>query len=128
VRLVVRVRDAGYGPVEGAEVTGAVYTPDGGQTPFALVTDGAGEALFSFPTAQRGAHRVKVEGRTSRGLEGGQTVFAVSDRDPELDACWLISDKLAEGQIIGSRDRPALAWAPNTAQAILLKSHSGVGL
>lgn len=85
VRLVVRVRDAGYGPVEGAEVTGAVYTPDGGQTPFALVTDGAGEALFSFPTAQRGAHRVKVEGRTSRGLEGGQTVFAVSDRDPELD-------------------------------------------
>ena len=26
-------------------------------------------------------------------------------RDPELDACWLISEKTAEGQIIGSRDR-----------------------
>jgi len=26
-------------------------------------------------------------------------------RDPELDACWLVSDKVADGQIIGSRDR-----------------------
>ena len=83
VRLTVRVRDAGYGPVEGAQVVGAVTAPDGSTSPIALTTDASGEAAVSFQPTQRGAHRVEV-GTGNRAADRGRTVFAVSTRDPEL--------------------------------------------
>jgi len=83
VRLTVRVRDAGYGPVEGAQVVGAVTAPDGTTAPISLTTDASGEAAVSFRPTQRGAHRVEV-GTGNRSADRGRTVFAVSTRDPEL--------------------------------------------
>jgi uncharacterized membrane protein len=83
VRLTIRVRDAGYGPVEGAEVVGAVEAPDGARTPVTVTTDASGEATVSFLPTVRGAHRVVV-GTGSRSADRGSTVFAVSTRDPEL--------------------------------------------
>ena len=83
VRLTIRVRDAGYGPVEGAELVGSIEAPDGSRTPLALVTDPSGEAATSFAPTLRGAHRVEV-GVGSRSADRGSTVFAVSNRDPEL--------------------------------------------
>jgi uncharacterized membrane protein len=83
VRITVRVRDAGYGPVEGAEVLGAIEGPDGARTPIVLTTDASGEGVFVFRPEVRGAHRVAV-GTGSRSADRGSTVFAVSNRDPEL--------------------------------------------
>ncbi len=83
MRLTVRVRDAGYGPVEGAEVVGSIESPDGVRTPIALTTDAAGEGIFAYRPEMRGAHRVSV-GTGNRAADRGSTVFAVSNRDPEL--------------------------------------------
>jgi len=83
VRLVVNVRDAGYGPVEGARVTGTVIAPSGQAHPVELVTDSAGEAATAFEPSERGAHRVKVS-TGPRAADRGETVFAVSNRNPEL--------------------------------------------
>lgn len=83
MRLTVRVRDAGYGPVEGAEVVGNIEGPDGSRTPIALTTDASGEGVFAYRPEVRGAHRVSV-GTGNRSADRGSTVFAVSNRDPEL--------------------------------------------
>jgi len=112
VRLTVRVRDAGYGPVEGAQVVGVVEGPDGSRSPVTLTTDSTGEAAMAFTPTLRGAHRVEV-GIGSRSADRGSTVFAVSNRDPELadiqpDQAFL--EQLAElygdrGRFIGPGDR-----------------------
>lgn len=82
VRIVLRVRDAGYLPVEGAKVSGTVLLPSGATQPFEVQTDAAGEGGFDLHSTEQGAHRVLAE---SPGVPGkAETVFAVSDRDPEL--------------------------------------------
>ena len=83
VRLTIRARDAGYGPVAGATVVGSILAPDGTGTPLSLTTDADGEAISVFTPTMRGAHRVEV-GTGNRSAERGSTVFAVSNRDPEL--------------------------------------------
>jgi len=83
VRLTVKVRDAGYGPVEDARVTGAVVAPSGRSHDVELVTEASGEATMMFSPEERGAHRVQVS-VGGRAADRGETVFAVSNRDPEL--------------------------------------------
>ncbi len=83
VQLRVLVRDAGYGPVSGAAIEGTVEAPDGSRTPFTVETDAAGEAVWPYRPDATGAHRVRVQ-RTTDVLQAGETVFAVSSRDPEL--------------------------------------------
>ncbi len=83
VRLTVKVRDAGYGPVEGVKVQGTVTSPDGNASSFEVVTGPTGEATTSFLPQVQGAHRVRVMAGSATA-DQGETVFAVSSRDPEL--------------------------------------------
>lgn len=83
VRLIVNVHDAGYQPVAGAEVTLAVQGPDGEAARFTLSTDTTGEATAAFQPTAKGAHRVEARAGGTAG-DRGETVFAVSARDPEL--------------------------------------------
>lgn len=83
VRLTAKVRNSGYGPVEGATITGLLTAPDGSTTSISLVTGPTGEASTSFTPTIQGAHRVLVQAG-SAAADQGETVFAVSSRDPEL--------------------------------------------
>ena len=83
VRLTAKVRDSGYGPVEDAKVSGVLTAPDGTTTPIELVTGPTGEASTTFTPSMQGAHRVIVQ-TGSAAADQGETVFAVSSRDPEL--------------------------------------------
>jgi uncharacterized membrane protein len=83
VRLTAKVRDSGYGPVEGASITGLLTAPDGSTTPISLVTGPTGEASTTFTPTRQGAHRVVVAAGGA-AADQGETVFAVSSRDPEL--------------------------------------------
>lgn len=83
VRLVVRVRDAGYGPVAGAKVTGVVRGPGGQAESFSVETGGSGEATTTLTPEARGTYRVVVRAGGDQG-DGAETVFAVTARDPEL--------------------------------------------
>ncbi|MDP6931504.1 MAG: glutamine amidotransferase, partial [Myxococcota bacterium] len=86
VRLVVKVRDADFEPVEGARVEGFIKGPDGEVESFEAVTDGSGEASTLVQPETRGAHRVEVQVAEGRGASQGraETVFGVSTRNPEL--------------------------------------------
>lgn len=84
VRVVVHARDAGFGPLASAPVHISVQ---GEVEPIEVdaTTDAAGEAVVTFPAAKRGAHRAIVKlGGDGRASEAA-TVFAVTNRDPELD-------------------------------------------
>ncbi len=86
LRVTVRVRDAGFAPVAGANVVGVVDGPEG-QVPISAPTGADGLATFEVPTGERGAHRVKVTAQLADGKDLGQaeSVYAVVTRDPELD-------------------------------------------
>jgi uncharacterized membrane protein len=86
LRVTARVRDAGFGPVAGANVLGSVFGPDG-EVPLSSPTGADGEVAFVVPTDHRGAHRVKVRAVSADGaaLGSAETVYAVVTRDPELD-------------------------------------------
>ncbi|MBM4390551.1 MAG: hypothetical protein FJ090_05475 [Deltaproteobacteria bacterium] len=86
LRVTVRVRDAGFAPVVGANVVGAVDGPEG-QVPLSGPTGADGLASFEVPTVERGAHRVKVSAQLADGKDLGQaeSVYAVVTRDAELD-------------------------------------------
>lgn len=86
LRVTVRVRDASFAAVVGANVTGSVTGPEG-ETAISAPTGAEGVAIFEVPTAVRGAHRVKVIASAADGasLGSAETVYAVVTRDPELD-------------------------------------------
>jgi len=83
VQLRIRVRDAGYGPVDQQLVTGTVLGPAGTVESFEVMTDAAGEAVTRFETRVRGAHRVQVQAGDG-AADQAESVFSVSARDPEL--------------------------------------------
>jgi uncharacterized membrane protein len=83
VQVVVLARDAGHLPVPGAEIGGTLLAPDGTETPFTAKTDEIGEATLTFRPESTGAHRVEAALVSDPG-QAGASVFAVSDRDPEL--------------------------------------------
>ena len=83
-RLVVHVRDTGYGPVAGATVRGTVHGPSDDDHTFEVVTDAQGEASTTIHPERAGAYRVRASiGATE--ADSAETVFAVLARDPELD-------------------------------------------
>jgi hypothetical protein len=100
VRLVVRVRDPAFQPQAGAQVRGRVIAPDLGAaaallTPaldpdgrFDLTSDERGEAALTLPAVAPGAWRVEVEAidDTGRPFFQGGTVYAVTERQPELES------------------------------------------
>ena len=83
LRIVVRARDAGYLPLEGERIVGTILSPAGETTPFELDTDASGEAVVLFQGQEQGAHRVEARLSSSSTIRG-ESVFAVTDRDPEL--------------------------------------------
>ena len=83
VRLIIKVRDPGYAPVPGAEAAVTVEEPGGATQRFDVTTDAAGEATVVYEARTRGAHRVHATAGAGAG-DRGETVFAVSNRDPEL--------------------------------------------
>ncbi len=83
----VQVRDAGFSPLAGATVVGEVIGP-AGESPLAGTTDAHGAAVFTVPTTERGAHRVRVRASDEKGavLGAADSVYAVVTRDPELES------------------------------------------
>jgi hypothetical protein len=85
VRVIVRVRDPGFAPLEGAEVEVGVASPGQNET-VRGVSSADGELVLVLPAERRGTHRITVRASTSQGAVGdASTVFAVTTRDPELD-------------------------------------------
>lgn len=113
LRLTAQVRDAGFGPVDGASVVGSVVGP-GGEVPLTGTTGPSGEATFLVPTSERGAYRVKISASTTDGaaLGAAETVYAVITRDPELDRVAADAATLqALADAAGGKLVPAGAWA-----------------
>jgi uncharacterized membrane protein len=97
VRAVVRVRDPAFQPQAGVTVRGRVLTPDlstaleaelvDDQGRFQLVTDAAGNVELLLPASSSGSWHLDVQALDSAGepfFEGG-TVYAVTEREPELE-------------------------------------------
>jgi len=86
VRVVTRVRDPGFAPMEGAKVE-AVIDAAGHAMKLEGKTNADGEIVLTLPAERRGTHRITVLATADEGGEVGAatTVFAVTTRDPELD-------------------------------------------
>ena len=115
-RLVVSVKDVGFGPLEGAEV--AVYLGEDKER-FDAVTDGFGEAVVDVGDRPPGAWRVEVVA-TFEGQQVGQaeTVFAVTDRDPELDE--VVADEAFLRELA---ERSGGAWQSASSPAAPLRDN-----
>ncbi len=95
VRLSVRVRDASFQPVAGANAEVVVDGP-GGRVVREASSDAEGVASVEVPADARGAHRVKATARRGQAVLGVATgVYAVTTRDPELDDVEPAEDFLA---------------------------------
>jgi hypothetical protein len=100
VRVLLRARDPAFGPAEGVTLRGRVVAPDlaaagalrapglDGEGRFELRSSAEGEAVVAFPAVAPGAWRVQVEAQDPQGREffSGETVFSVTERQPELEA------------------------------------------
>ncbi len=97
IRAVVRVRDPAFQPQPGVVVRGRVSLPALGerieaealdeQGRFQLESNAAGEVELLLPATVAGAWHLDVQALDADGrpfFEGG-TVFAVTERDPELE-------------------------------------------
>ncbi len=99
VRAVVRVRTPAFQPQEGVTVRGQVVAPDlsaiermenpllDDEGRFELSTGPTGEAELLFPATSPGAWRVRAVALDGQGnpFYKGATVFAVTEREPELE-------------------------------------------
>jgi uncharacterized membrane protein len=85
VRIVVRARDPSFAPAPGAEVVTTITNEDG-STRMEGRTSTDGDLVLSYPAVHRGSHRVTVEVKSGLEFIGeDETVFAVTNRDPELN-------------------------------------------
>ncbi|MFT5585117.1 MAG: putative membrane protein [Cognaticolwellia sp.] len=84
VRLITRVRDVGFEPMEGVPVVGTLQGPKGLQS-FEAITNAAGEAVIEMEPGGAGSYQVQVEAGERGNLGQDSTTFSVSARDPELD-------------------------------------------
>lgn len=124
IRMVVRARDADFGPLAGASVH-VVVSNDADRKELDVVTDNAGEAAVELVAERRGAHRVeaKLVGATDASSETA-TVFAVTNRDPELDEVvpdgaflrWLA--ERTGGQFIGPGEPLAVQRDPAAGRTV----------
>lgn len=85
VRVVVRARDAGFAPQPDAKVS-VTIEHDGELTTLEGRTNLDGEVVVPWEAGPSGTHRVEAEVRVGERVVGtASSVFAVTDRDPELD-------------------------------------------
>lgn len=87
VRVVARVKSTSFAPVGDASVRVEVLRDGVVVDELEGTTSSEGEAIVALEVPEQGAYRVRVDARTARGGRIGvaQTVFAVTERDPELD-------------------------------------------
>jgi uncharacterized membrane protein len=131
-RIRIRVRNVGFEPVEGAEVTGRIVGPAGVEE-FEAVADESGEVLLQREAVLLGTHHVEVQARKD-GVRLGEarTVYAVTARDPELeevaaDTTFLKAlAEAAEGRFVGDgswaaplRDEDAGRWVTDRKETPL---------
>jgi uncharacterized membrane protein len=85
VNLRVQVRNVGFEPVEGAAISAVLKGPENSER-MTGVTDADGEWVWTSKAQARGAYRIQVEA-TKAGVSLGEaeSVYAITDRDPELD-------------------------------------------
>jgi uncharacterized membrane protein len=85
VNLRVQVRDVGFEPVEGATISAVLKGPEDSER-MEGVTNADGEWVWTRKAETRGAYRIQVKAkRGSLSLGEAESVYAVTDRDPELD-------------------------------------------
>jgi len=85
VRVVVRARDAGFAPQPGAKVS-LTLDHDGNVTSLEGQTNLDGEVVLPWEAVAPGTHRLAAKVTVGERVVGtASTVFAVTDRDPELD-------------------------------------------
>ena len=131
-RIRIRVRDVGFEPVEGAEVTGRIVGPAGVEE-FEAVADASDEVLLQREALLLGTHHVEVQARKD-GVRLGEarTVYAVTARDPELeevaaDTAFLQAlAEAVEGRFVGNgnwtaplRDEEAGRWVTDRKETPL---------
>ena len=85
VNIRIQVRDVGFEPVANAEISAVLKGPTESER-FSGMSDADGEVLLTHTAQARGAYRIHVEAMKSKvALGEAESVFAVTDRDPELD-------------------------------------------
>jgi len=82
VRVIVTARTPGFAPLAGATVT--LTLPGASLEPMQTGSDG--QAIFELDTLASGGYRATAAVSDAQGLLGrADTLFAVTERDPELD-------------------------------------------
>lgn len=84
VRVVVRARDTGFGPLADAPVTLNITNGPNEDVQTGR-TDRDGEFVYELRADRTGSHQVDVSVGNPNEEREARTVFAVSARDPELD-------------------------------------------
>jgi len=85
VRIRVQTRDVGFDPVKDASVVAVLKGPEGTER-IEGVTNEDGEFVIHREAKVRGAYRITVEAKKGGAALGeAQSVYAITDRDPELD-------------------------------------------
>lgn len=125
VRVVVHALDADFAPLPDADVQVAVRL-DGETTALEGQTGPDGEAIFSISAERRGAFKVDAivrQGNAEVGFDS--TVFAVTNRDPELDEVvpddaflsWLA--KRTGGRFYGAGERGNPLLDPEAGRTVM---------
>jgi uncharacterized membrane protein len=124
VRIVVRARDPGFGPIPGATVRVTVDN-EGRVTELEGRTTPDGDLVLSAPAERVGTHRVRAEvSHDGRTVGTADTVFAVTSRDPELDEVapdarflqWLASS--TGGRYVGPGEDVQVLVDPDAARRV----------
>jgi uncharacterized membrane protein len=122
VRVVVRARDPGFAPLEGADVRLEVQSSSGSAT-FHATTGPDGDAVVVVPTENPGTHRVIAT--VDEGAVGtDSTVFAATSRDPELQEVapdvafleWLALR--TEGRFVGLDEPLTVLMDPSAGRTV----------
>lgn len=111
VRVVAHALDANFAPMADANVA-MTYSVDGESKTLDALTGPDGEAVFTLPAERRGAHKVGVVvSKDGKDVGLDSTVYAVTNRDPELDEVVPDTDFLrwlagrTEGSFVGPGER-----------------------
>ncbi len=121
VRLVVRVRDPSFAPLEGAVVKARIEGA-GDRIERSGVTSAAGDVVLVVPAERRGTYDVHI--RATAGTEDigeAQTVYAVTARDPELDE--VVPDSTFLAALAARTD--GLYHGPGSFGPVRIDAHAG---